>query len=85
MGNAAKILCPSPEVENQKILLNPILYFTASSPKLLYSSFSELISLNYSFNIPVKISLKTTKERRNFFSIPFYPHLAQRDTASELG
>ena len=34
MGNAAKILCPSPDVENKKSL-NPILYFIASSPKLL--------------------------------------------------
>ena len=34
MGKAAKILCPSPDVENKKSL-NSILYFIASSPKLL--------------------------------------------------
>ena len=61
MGNAAKILCPSPDVENKKSL-NPISYFIASSPKLLQTSSTELISLNYSFNISFKISLKTTKE-----------------------
>ena len=33
-GNAAKILCPSLDVENNKSL-NPILYFVASSPKAL--------------------------------------------------
>ena len=34
MGNAAKILCPSLDLENKKSL-NPILYFIASSSKLL--------------------------------------------------
>ena len=34
MGKAAKCLSPSPDVENKKSL-NPILYFIASSPKLL--------------------------------------------------
>ena len=66
MDNAAKILCPIPDVEN-KTSLKPILYFIASSPKLLQFSSSELISLNYSFKIRFKISLKTTNERWNFF------------------
>ena len=61
MGNATKILCLSPVVENKKSL-KPILYFIASSPKLLLTSSSKLTNLNYSFNIPFKISLKTTKE-----------------------
>ena len=61
MGNAEKILCPSPDVENKKSI-NPILYFITNSPKLLKTSSSELINLNDSFNIPFKISLKTTKE-----------------------
>ena len=61
MGNAAKILCLSPVAENKKSL-NSILYFIASSPKLLWTSSSELTNLNYSFNISFKISLKTTKE-----------------------
>ena len=61
MGNAAKILCPSPDVEIKKGL-NPILYFIANPPKLLQTSSSELINLNYSFNIPFKINLKATKE-----------------------
>ena len=33
-GNATKILCTSPDVENKKSL-NPVLYFIASSQKLL--------------------------------------------------
>ena len=61
MGNAAKIMCPNPDVENMKSL-NPTLCFIGSSPKLLQPSSSKLINLNYSFNIPFKISLKTTKE-----------------------
>ena len=61
MGNPAKILCPSLDVENKKSL-NPILYFFANFQKLLQTASSELINLNYSFNIPFKTSLKATKE-----------------------
>ena len=60
IGKAAKILCPSRDVKN-KNSLKPILYFIASCPKLIYISSSELINLNYSFNIPFKKSQKSTK------------------------
>ena len=48
-----------PNVKNKKSL-NPILYFIVSFPKLLWDFISELINLKYAFNIPFKITLKTT-------------------------
>ena len=61
MDNAAKILCTSPDAENKKSLdLN--LYFITSSQKLIWTLSNELINLNYTFNIPFKISLKTSQE-----------------------
>ena len=47
-----------PDVKNKKSL-NPILYFIASFLKLLWDLISELINLQYAFNIPFKITLKT--------------------------
>ena len=47
-----------PDVKN-KNSLNPVLYFIANFPKLLWDFFSELINLKYAFNIPFKITLKT--------------------------
>ena len=47
-----------PDVKNKKNL-NPILYFIASCPKLLWDFISELINLKFTFNIPFEITLKT--------------------------
>ena len=47
-----------PDVQNKKSL-NPILYFIASFPKLLWDFISKLINLKYAFNIPFKITFKT--------------------------
>ena len=52
-----QIFCVA-DVKNKKSL-NPILYFIASFLKLLWDFISELINLQYAFNIPFKITLKT--------------------------
>ena len=52
-----QIFCVS-DVKNKKSL-NPILYFIASFPKLLWDFISELINLKYTFNVPFKSTLKT--------------------------
>ena len=57
MGNTPTIVS---NVENKKIF-NPILYFCKLF-KITLEFISELINMNYSFNIPIKFSLKTTKE-----------------------
>ena len=55
MDNAPNILCSRcKETKN----LNPILFFGARFPKLLWYFIGELINLKYA-NIPFKITLKT--------------------------
>ena len=51
-----KIFCV-PDVNKKN--LNPVQYFIASFPKLRGDFVSELINLKYTFNIPLKITLKT--------------------------
>ena len=71
MGNTLNFLIP--DVKNKKSF-NPILYFIASFPKLFWDFISELISLNYAFNIPFKITLKTIKmgTSPHFFSFSLW-------------
>ena len=42
------------DVKNKKSL-NPVLYFIATFPKLLWDFISEVINLKYAFNTPFKI------------------------------
>ena len=60
MGNTPKILCPRcREQEESQPQLSISFY---KLPKITVDFISELINLNYSFTIPLKISLKTSWE-----------------------
>ena len=48
-----QIFCDQ-DAKNKKSL-NPILYFIATFPKLLWDFIKELINLKYAFNTPFKI------------------------------
>ena len=79
MGTATKILCLRCREQEQS---QPHFISFCKLSKITLDFISELINLNYSFNIPFKISLKTVGELlRNtmmVYSQKFYPHLAQR-------
>ena len=76
MGNAPKILCPRcrERAESQ-----PHFISFCKLSRFTLDFISELINLSYSFNIPFKISLKTTTELLlNSMMVYSYSHLAQR-------
>ena len=58
MCNAPKIL--SPKCREQKE--SPSYFISCKLSKITLDVISEQVNLNYSFNIPFKISLKTTRD-----------------------
>ena len=51
---------------NNKKSVNPILYFSASFPKVPWNFIREIISLKYAFNIRFKITFKINVMKNSF-------------------